>query len=311
MTEVCLKTESFFKEGGPNMYYILGFTCADGCVYKRTLSWEISNKFISDKLLLEKFSKELGSYRVVEERLKSFRLRINNVRLVKCLGELGIVANKTKILTFPDVPDEFLRHFIRGFLDGDGWISMRNKRKSNEVSLGFVCGSRAFIEELAKRIKSNLSVKNIYVRVRNKISEKGVHSTYYVLEFYGGDAYEIIKYLYNDLTDRDLFLTRKYEKQVMARGLFEDSRKILCFGKKWFRIEKDKNLDVKNELTRMFSEENLLPSQIAITLNVSLATIYRWLEKANLRTPTTRGSLEWKERISGRNNGQNTITKRT
>lgn len=293
------------------MYYILGFTCADGCVYKRTLSWEISNKFISDKLLLEKFSKELGSYRVVEERLKSFRLRINNVRLVKCLGELGIVANKTKILTFPDVPDEFLRHFIRGFLDGDGWISMRNKRKSNEVSLGFVCGSRAFIEELAKRIKSNLSVKNIYVRVRNKISEKGVHSTYYVLEFYGGDAYEIIKYLYNDLTDRDLFLTRKYEKQVMARGLFEDSRKILCFGKKWFRIEKDKNLDVKNELTRMFSEENLLPSQIAITLNVSLATIYRWLEKANLRTPTTRGSLEWKERISGRNNGQNTITKRT
>jgi len=38
----------------------------------------------------------------------------------------------------------------------------------------------------------------------------------------------------------------------------------------------------------MFQKENLLPREIASNLNVSLATIYRWLEKVNLRIPVAR-----------------------
>jgi len=289
--------ERFFREWNPNMAYILGFTCADGCVYRGTLSWEISNKFKSDKLLLERFSKEMNSTYFVEERPKSFRLRINSHYIAEEIGKLGVLPNKTKILQFPDVPKSVLRHFIRGFLDGDGWISMRNKRKSNEINVGFVNGSKRFMMSLVKQIKKNIFVNNLNLRTAHKITKKGIKSTYYKIDFYGRDAYRIIKYLFDDLTDNNLSLFRKYEKQSIARKLFEESQKRIKFGKKWVRIEKDNNVDIRHEMIRMFSKEKKLPKEISSKLGVSLATIYRWLEKINLRIPAEKGSLEWKKRI--------------
>ena len=39
---------NFFKKWTPQMAYILGFTCAEGNVHGRTLSWDLSNKFESN-----------------------------------------------------------------------------------------------------------------------------------------------------------------------------------------------------------------------------------------------------------------------
>jgi hypothetical protein len=291
--------KKFFREWSPNMAYILGFTCADGCVHGRTLSWELSNKFPSDKLLLERFSKELDSNYQVEERLKSYRLRINSTFLVRYLERLGIVPNKTKILKFPKVPKNLLRHFIRGFLDGDGWISMRNSRKSNEINLGFTNGSKIFMKSLIKQIGNNIDVKTLNLRASSKLTKKGIQSIYYKIDFYSNDANNIIKYLFDGLTDKDLFLIRKYEKQVLARELFEKSQRIVKFGKKWVEIERENNVNINQELVRMFSKEKLLPEEISLKFGVSLATIYRWLEKIDLRIPAKKGSLEWRRRIFG------------
>lgn len=301
---------SYFETWNPNMAYILGFTCADGCVYGRTLSWELSNKFPSDKQLLERFAKELSSTYLIEERPRSFRLRINSAYMVKSLFKFGIVRNKTKILAFPDIPKEFLRHFIRGFLDGDGWISMRNKRKSNEVNLGFVNGSKLFTEGLIEAIEKNVFI-NTHLAVKTKVTQGGVLSTYYKIEFYCENANKLIKYLYDDLSDNDLFLIRKYEKQINARKLYAESQKIINFGKGWARKEKENNIDINLELNRMFVHDKIIPKEIASKIGVSLATIYRWLEKINLRIPAVRGSLEWKKRIFGERYGQDTIVKGT
>ncbi len=278
----------FFKSWNSDMVYILGFTCADGCVYGRTLSWELSNKFESDKLLLERFNRELSSNYQIEERLHSFRLRLNSVLLVDSLKEYGIVPNKTKTLTFPKVPDAFLKHFIRGFFDGDGWISLRKEPGNKEINVGFVNGSKAFIEVLVNHLTEKTSVRNFNLRTRKKTTKKGVESIYYSVEFYSQNAYEIIRYLFDDLTPNDLFLTRKYEKQLVARKLFEESRKISSLGRKWVTIENNGDMDVRDELIRMFAQENMLPRDIALKLGISLATAYRWLEKIHLRIPVER-----------------------
>lgn len=292
----------FFKKWSPNMAYILGFTCADGCVYERSLSWELSNKVESEKILLEKFSKELGSTYEVEEKTKSFRLRINSFSMVNDIIAMGITQNKSKTIKFPFVPKEYLRHFIRGLLDGDGWISMRNKRKSNEITLGFVGGSKFFMRELLKAIEFETNIKS-NLRVRKKISKKGFLSVYYKVDFYQANAYKIIKYLYDDLTENDLFLLRKNEKQIMARKLFEESQRRVKLGKKWVMRERERSVDILEELTRMFAQEKMLPIKIASKLNVSLSTIYRWIEKSGLRIMVKRGSDEWTKRIlTSRNN---------
>jgi len=277
---------SYFETWTPNMAYILGFTCADGCVYERTLSWELSNKFSSDKLLLESFSKELGSSYLVEEKYRSFRLRINSKLLVDSLRIFGIVPNKTKILTFPNIPNQFLRHFIRGFLDGDGWISMRNERKSNEINIGFSNGSKLFMLSLVEKLKKETSAVNFNLRKRKKLTKSGAVSICYQIDFYSNDAYSILRYLYDNLSETDLFLIRKYEKQKLARNYFNDSQKIINFGKKWFKIEKEKNIDLNLELLRMFNNESLLPREIALKMSVSLSTIYRWFEKKSIRIPS-------------------------
>ena len=40
--------EDFFNKWSSQMAYILGFTCADGNVYGRSLSWDLSDKFESN-----------------------------------------------------------------------------------------------------------------------------------------------------------------------------------------------------------------------------------------------------------------------
>ena len=276
----------FFREWNPNMAYLLGFTCADGCVYKGTLSWELSNKFPSDQSLLEEFSRVLNSNYQIEERPKSYRLRINSLFLIKDLEKLGIVPNKTKILNFPKIPNNLLRHFIRGFLDGDGWISMRNERKSNEINIGFSNGSKLFMLSLVEKLKKETSAVNFNLRKRKKLTKSGAVSICYQIDFYSNDAYSILRYLYDNLSETDLFLIRKYEKQKLARNYFNDSQKIINFGKKWFKIEKEKNIDLNLELLRMFNNESLLPREIALKMSVSLSTIYRWFEKKSIRIPS-------------------------
>ncbi|QTD42045.1 LAGLIDADG family homing endonuclease [Sporosarcina sp. Te-1] len=48
---------------------------------------------------------------------------IINSKVIKSdLEKLGITPNKSRSVRFPDVPDEFLPSFIRGVIDGDGWV---------------------------------------------------------------------------------------------------------------------------------------------------------------------------------------------
>ncbi|WP_142247910.1 hypothetical protein [Alkalihalobacterium alkalinitrilicum] len=38
------------------------------------------------------------------------------------MEKLGVSANKSLTVPFPEVPEEFLPSFVRGVIDGDGWV---------------------------------------------------------------------------------------------------------------------------------------------------------------------------------------------
>tara|TARA_Y100000310_G_C20670831_1_gene810181 strand:+ start:705 stop:1646 length:942 start_codon:yes stop_codon:yes gene_type:complete len=290
--------EDFFSNWNPNMAYILGFTCADGNVHGRSLAWDLSNKHHSNYLLLKSFNRAMCSNYPIEMRKSSFRLRVSRSQLLSDIKGLGIVPNKKKILIFPDVPDRFLSHFIRGFLDGDGWISLRKRSKNhNEISIGFSNGSYGFMEILALKIKSILSLSKFNLRKREKITPKGIHTICYSLEFYSENAYNLLKFLFEDLNDDDLVLERKYEKYLKAKDCYESIILRKGFGRRWIEIEKETGKKMRNLIIEKIVLGNLVPKQLAQEFNISLSQLYRWMDKSGVRVFSRRGSREWRERI--------------
>lgn len=268
--------QGFFKHWNSRMAYILGFTFADGNIHHSALAWDLKD----DIELLKKINKAMDSNYPIKKRKISVRLRIFNPVILNDIQKLGIIPNKTKICRFPNIPKKLLRDFIRGFLDGDGWITAR--RKKMEISIGFSNGSYKFLETLAKKLNKFLSLSTGNLRTKKKITKKGKISITYAIEWYGQNAFRIIKFLYDDLRRNDLFLHRKYKKQMEARKIYKE---ISSGPKKYREIEKKYKLSMPRLLQKLLVEEKYTERKIAQKLGVHSSSIHRWLEKTRIRLP--------------------------
>ena len=199
--------------------YWLGFLMADGCVSKTSprnkrpnrLQINISNK---DVCLLEQFCKDInmdienikvytpkGTY----STNKMCKLYINSQKLCNDLNKYGIVPNKTgKEIVPTNIPEELLRHFVRGFFDGDGCTLM--DRKHDKLHGIEFCSNESFLITLQeifinKKILNKEHLKTIYREKRH--NQKLCYLAYtrkYIIE-------NIFNYMYKDAT---IYLERKY-----------------------------------------------------------------------------------------------------
>lgn len=266
---------NFFKKWNTKIAYVLGFTFADGNIHGRTLAWDIC-----DKELLTKINKVMKSNYPIKKRKASFRLRMSNPILLEDLKRAGLIENKNKRGKFPNIPNLFLRDFVRGFLDGDGWIIVNTEK--NEICLGFSAGNFEFLKGLVRKLNENLSLTTSNIRKKLK---KGKESTTYQIEYYSTNAFNVIKYLYDDLKYDDLFLQRKFLKQLAARKVYEEKRRGT---KKWRGIEYKFGLSMIDLLRKLLLEEKMNGVQIAKKLNIHSSSVYRWLEKTKVRIPNRR-----------------------
>lgn len=266
--------QSFFKRWNSQMAYILGFTFADGNIHYCSLSWNLKN----DIALLKKINKAMESNYPIKKRKRSIRLRISNPIILQDIQVLGVRPNKTKICRFPYIPEKFLRDFTRGFLDGDGWITA--KKRKMEISVGFSNGSYEFLKGLGEYFKKQLSISTFNLRKRIKLTKNKKPSKTYMIEYYSDNAYKIIRYLYDGLKRRDLFLMRKYQKQLKARKIYED---LMKGPKLWRQIEKRSKMPMKELLNKLYFGEHLDGIRVAKSLKVHSSSIYRWLSKTGLK----------------------------
>lgn len=114
--------------------YVLGFLYADGMNQER----RNGNNHISftqleqDKDILEKINTCMESTYPLHESIQEtngklkYKLSICSKQLSKSASNLGAVPNKSLILQFPNKnifkSKNLIRHFIRGYFDGDGCI---------------------------------------------------------------------------------------------------------------------------------------------------------------------------------------------
>lgn len=108
--------------------YWLGFLYADGCISKNQNIIQIALKR-ADKTHLEKFREFIGNTNnkiTYSKNTKSYRFCFNSKKIKQDLIKLGCIPAKSLTLKFPtekQIPKDLIRHFIRGYFDGDGVLS--------------------------------------------------------------------------------------------------------------------------------------------------------------------------------------------
>lgn len=185
--------------------YFLGLLYADGNVYEKRYRMQI---FLQkqDKPVLEMFKKYLKSnIKLYNDTNKGYKLILDSKVLYNDLLKCGVTPNKCFTITFPNedvLPKQLYNHFIRGFFDGDGGITMNNNKR---LSISFTSN-----EQFLKQLGDILKVMNIYFspfRKRYKFKEISSGSIIIARRSSYKTLYE---YLYKD--SDELYMKRKREK---------------------------------------------------------------------------------------------------
>ena len=202
--------EDFFDTPTEESSYILGFIAADGCILegknKKPSIVEISLAEKDRNHLLK--MKNMISVDVPLKEIKktnAVRCSLCSIKLAESLVKKGIMPRKSLTLKFPDIPKEYIRHFIRGYFDGDGYIRERGNRRFKyiysvlEVSM---LGTKWFLEDIKEEF---------YLIYGNKVgSLKSCEKWYnaHRLTFSTKSAIEFCKWIYSDCSIK---LDRKFE----------------------------------------------------------------------------------------------------
>lgn len=192
--------------------YWLGFLYADGSVGSTDNRIELG---LAEKDLhhIEKFKHFINldnkiSYR---PKLKSYRYSFRDAEFKRILIEKGCVPKKSLILTFPteeQVPDNLIRHFIRGYFDGDGCFSNTDYCFMVEFisTENFI---RGCLSKLPSTLRKDLKIKDVH---RPDGAKKYGFYSY-------NDISVFLNYIYKDST---IYLDRKY---ALYKDFIENGKK--------------------------------------------------------------------------------------
>ena len=186
-----------------NKAYILGLLYADGCLTKCKHRPTVSlTLHIQDKYLLDKISKCIGkNIPVYIEKNNKATIKIQRPQWEKDLLKWGVFNNKSNNgdLSFPNIDEQYVGAFIRGFLDGDGSV--------NKLGHFRLCGTSKQLLEDIKNILQSLGCSK-KVNLHKAKTKKGV--PYYYLHFATKDTTKIIyPFIYKNA---ELFLERKKKR---------------------------------------------------------------------------------------------------
>ena len=215
--KVSFNEDYFSNVDSENKAYFLGLIFADGYIRKRNKnSFSLGLKLQSeDKYIIEKLQSELCafSYKIQEEKNNfkgNYKLEVQSNKLVTDLINLGIKFNKSyEELSIPHIDNIMFFHFLRGLIDGDGWISIG---KTEKVQIAIGMSSIVFLQEIQK-ILLNYDIKSAIYKRDDSIKNVnwGVLYTLYISD--NKSRLKLLNLLYNNST---IYLNRKYNKYIHA-----------------------------------------------------------------------------------------------
>ena len=182
--------------------YILGFILADAyiCEINNEVRIKLSAK---DKDILDKINDYLESNVPIKHLIHSqtgnelVELSLSSKTLVDNLHKYHLSSGKSlKEVFYRNIPKHLVRHYIRGIIDGDGYIRLNLKQ------IG-CCGSNDVISQIISVFNTELKI-DVSIEKNLKCDKS---SNIYRCWFCGDNATKIINYLYKDSS---IYLNRKY-----------------------------------------------------------------------------------------------------
>lgn len=170
--------------------YYLGLIMSDGNLNEKRIEIVLKNE---DSYILKRLANNLNmrGYSLGNKKNGTQkRLSICSKHMVESLKKYNIVPNKTFIVDIPSIDNSLLRHFLRGYFDGDGYIGER--------MFSLVISSEKFLKSF------ELYYYNIF---SDKIHIRKIKNSYYV-DFYKRNK-NFINFIYKN---NNISLIRKYEK---------------------------------------------------------------------------------------------------
>ncbi len=197
--------------------YFLGLLITDGHIRcdlkKKNYKIAIYTSYIEEKEMISKLIKDLFDYNpAISERVNygfsrrsNFEIRISSKWLLEFISEeyeIPIGAKSTLVRVPNKIKNgnkEIKMAFLKGVIDGDGWIS------KNRLRIGISSGSTKFLEELKELLK-----------------ELGITSGKIAQSYYGGNSYS--------------FEIGKHDDVLKFKGIYEVGK--YCYPRKKLLIDK-------------------------------------------------------------------------
>lgn len=211
----CINQDYFENIDNEWKAYWLGFLYADGCVIKEnkdgkgrySVSLGLKQE---DRAHIQKFVNSLQSdnkirdYKTNYKNCMASRVSIYNKKICEDLISWGCVPQKTFVLKFPNLPNNLIRHFIRGYFDGDGCISINLEKRFARFNL---IGTYDILQNICSILEKECTASFPVFQTKNKNGEDTK-----IFSAQWGNIYTIHKiyqYLYKNC---NIYLERKLEK---------------------------------------------------------------------------------------------------
>ena len=188
--------DNYFSIPTEENSYWAGFIAADGNIHKRTLSFGLKH---SDIQQIELFKSHIQS----ESPIKTYNTKLNDkifkfssiaINSEKICSDLlrnfNITKNKSLTLEPPPLNDSCLDYYIKGYICGDGCISIYNNRRYDKMRLSILgtynvlmCIKNRISEIIQMDVGSLYKIKNIYNLSYSSKTARTIFLHYYGLKY--------------------------------------------------------------------------------------------------------------------------------
>ena len=211
--------EEYFKKiDTEEKAYWLGFLFADGCIKNNGNSYSVCLQLAEkDKNTIAKFKKSITSEHPIvkyyDKRVDKnyYGIYVSNFKFAENLMSVGCLPRKTfdAIFPFDKIAEDLIRHFIRGYFDGDGCVT----RSSNKYKypIANLCLSKKSGEQLQKYVLENFNITSYLGKSRS------IHC----LNFSTQQALAFLRWIYND---SNIYMERKYKR--FLRALADENNRV-------------------------------------------------------------------------------------
>ena len=201
--------------------YWLGFLTADGWINKNdksntgTVGIELQYGDIEH---LKKFNKSINGNYQITDRWRSCSLskdkdkkhhmcviRVFSSVMYNSLSKLGFDNDKSYSFKIPKIKDDLIRHYIRGYFDGDGCLCFTNK----SFAVSFITASKFFNDGLLELLR----LKGFNINESSYVNEFGTIMYNPSIDRIK-DKIGFLNWIYKD---SNIYLDRKYKKFLKVK----------------------------------------------------------------------------------------------